>query len=310
MLLTESNKERNPSKGSLSKVTMVASVFVIFLALGAMFWPQNESAPHGAVFLVLDPSAGSQRIQQLYKPLLSLLAKADGQALRLEMAATAADFQAKAEQGASYLLCSDGVALGLSSEQYIPLVAGRRAAPQNLRPQGCVVFRKGTGFGFSNWRADFSKVIVGDSLSLLVNENLKGYPVFHGAVGPDPYDHAPVLHALRLADFDYALVRHWDALRFFESRLLSKDQWGMELLGAPWPDLVLFADRGLSASQRVKSAEVLAAVGRRTGKENDGVALVLNGLKGVNLAGFNLLLEPDFELVRKRAKENWPAKGN
>jgi len=84
----------------------------------------------------------------------------------------------------------------------------------------------------------------------------------------------------------------------------------MELLGTHWPDLVLLADRGLAASRRVKTAEVLAAVGRDTGSDQEAVTLLLHGLNSVNLAGFNLLLEPDFELVRKRGKEYWPPKGN
>lgn len=304
------NKEKSENKEPISRITLVSSVFVIFLAMGALFWPSSDSAPHRAVFLVLDPSGDPARTQHLYQPLMALLEKTDRQGLRLELVTSVADFQDRAKQGASYLLCPDAVALEFSSELYAPLVAGRRAAPQNLRPQGALVYRKRPGVGVRQWQDNELRVIVGDSLSLLVKENLIQGKIVMGAVGPDPYDHSPVLHTLRLADYDYALVRHWDALRFFESGLLSDQDWAMELLGEPWPDLVVLADRGIGASRRLKTAEVLAAVGRESGEDKATVALVVDGLNRINLAGFNLLLEPDFDLVRKRSKQNWPIREN
>lgn len=308
--MTQQNRENAKEGESISQVTLVAFVLLILLAIGALFWPDADSKPHPAVFLVMDPSAGITRNQQLYEPFLSVLSQVGNQDLRLEVVTSVADFQAQVGLGARYILCPDGVALGLPSSEYSALVTGRRAAPQNLRPKGAWIYRKPRGGQGQPKLGQDAKVIVGDSLSLLVCENMVDSTMVVDAVGPDPYDHSPVLHTLRLADFDYALVRHWDALRFFESGLLSHQEWGIEVLGEPWPDVVLLADRGLATSERLGIAQELTAIGRERGNENRAVALLLEGLKGVNLAGFNILLERDFEMVRNRAKENWPLKSN
>jgi hypothetical protein len=308
--VAELNKEKIGTRETISRVTIVASIFIILLAFGALFWPRGESVPHRDVLLILDPAADSQRIQELYQPLLSLLARADGQGLHLEVSNNLVDFQNRADRGARYVLCPDRIALGFGDLRYVPLVIGRRAAPRNLRPQGALVYRKSPGVGLEHWQNNYGRVIAGDSLSLLISENLVvGWGVL-GAVGPDPYNHGPALHALRLADFDYALVRQWDAQRFFESGLLLHEEWGIDLLGDPWPGLILMADAELATSRRVKTAEALAAIGRDPENVKDSESTVINGLKLINLVGFNHLLEPDFDLVRKRAKENWPPRSN
>ena len=126
------------------------------------------------------------------------------------------------------------------------------------------------------------------------------------AWGPDPYDHAPALHAARLGGFDYALVRQWDAERFFSSGLLSPVEWGIELLTIPVPDIVLFASRSVPGRIRLQAGEGLAALGRN-GQEQPPVTRELQqGIAGLNLVGFNHLVEPDFDLVRRNFVGNWP----
>ena len=126
------------------------------------------------------------------------------------------------------------------------------------------------------------------------------------ASGPDPYDHSPALHALRLGCFDYAIVRQWDAERFFNEEFLPSEEWGTENLTGPVPDLVLFGSRDIPAPQLLDLSGELTSLGRLSdGAASETMALI-RGLKDIHLSGFNLLVEPDLDLVRGSFSGDWP----
>ena len=127
------------------------------------------------------------------------------------------------------------------------------------------------------------------------------------AWGPDPYDHAPVLHAARLGAFDYALVRQWDADRFFAEGLLSPQEWDVEIMTVPVPDIVLFAARSVTAQTRLALGDGLSNLGRDSEEATPAAGVLRQALTFLNLEGFNLLVDPDFELVRRNFAEDWPA---
>ena len=130
------------------------------------------------------------------------------------------------------------------------------------------------------------------------------------AWGPDPYDHTPVLHAARLGGFDYALVRQWDADRFFADGLLSPLEWGIELVTVPVPDIVFFASRSVPGKTLLAVGDGLVALGRGPEGQPPAARVVRRAIGGLNLAGFNLLVDPDFEFVRRNFAGNWPPTGD
>jgi hypothetical protein len=126
------------------------------------------------------------------------------------------------------------------------------------------------------------------------------------AVGVDPFDHGPVLQALVLGCFDYALVREWTARRWAEAGLLDPAVWGVAPMSAPLPDVVVLASRRWPAAERVRAGELLLSLGRRHEAGEDArESRALVALERLGLAGFNPLLEPDFDLTRRQFA-GWP----
>jgi hypothetical protein len=154
------------------------------------------------------------------------------------------------------------------------------------------------------WRSHPGRTVLGDTVSLAVvgawsMEAGGPRPAPGVAAGPDPWDHAPVLHALRLGAFDYALVRQWDADRFFAQGLLTTAEWAVTETTPPVPDAVLMAPRRLAPGRRLAIGETLTRVGREDGGADTALTALARGLEELHLAGFNLLVEPDFERVRR-----------
>jgi hypothetical protein len=113
-----------------------------------------------------------------------------------------------------------------------------------------------------------------------------------------------VLHAARLGAFDYAVVRQWDADRFFTAGLLTALEWGVEPLTVPVPDVVLMVGPPLTGS-RLEVGDRLAGLGRRTDGQSPAAVQLQVALENLGLVGFNLLVEPDFDLVRRNFAGNW-----
>jgi len=306
-------------RGGGGLITIGAGVLVLLLALGALLWPGGGPARGRAVFLVFDSTGDRGRVAKVYEPFLHLLNEISDHPLDLAVVGTVAAFREKLADQVDFIFCPDGLGLTLEPGDYVPVAAGRRAAPRNLRPRGVLVFRKSAGLVETPWISRPEVTVCGDSISLTATGVWRrrgtGFgpgpsTPFRCAWGPDPYDHAPALHAARLGGFDYALVRQWDADRFFAEGLLSPLEWGVELMTVPVPDIVVFASRSVAGKTRLAVGDALASLGRSSDDPSPAVREVRRAVGGLNLAGFNLLFDPDFELVRRNFARNWPPTGD
>jgi hypothetical protein len=302
-----------------SPVAVIAALGVLLLAAAATWWPRTVPRPGGVVVVVLDPAGDERRQAATWPALGRVLAEPDRAVPQVEVALTRKRF-AELLPGADYVVCPDGVALGLDAGAWAPLAAGRRAAPRNLRPRGMLVSRRRAPGAADQaateapapWRDRPASVICGDSLGLAATGALRpaggaANPVPAGiGWGPDPYDHAPALHALRLGAFEHALVRQWDAERFRAQGLLPDADWVFTELTVPVPDLVVLAARRLPAPVRLALGERLAGIGRDLTDLTPAERELASALPNVGLAGFNLLIDPDFDLIRGHFAADWP----
>lgn len=304
----------NAGRGGLSW-TILAGILVLVLTVGALLWPGGSPTVGGGLLLVFDSSGSHSRIEDVYQPLQQFLNLYLDEPLELVVVSSTGDFRDRAAAGADFVFCPDGLGMVLDGRSHLPVAVGRRGAPRNLRPRGVLVYRKSAGLAERPWLSRPGATVCGDSVSLTATgmwrrggkmENVEAPGISACAWGPDPYDHAPVLHAARLGAFDYALVRQWDAERFFEDGLMSPLDWGLEIMTIPVPDIVLFAARSVPAKTRLAVGDGLAALGRDPSNQLSESDDLRRGLGDLNLAGFNLLVEPDFDLVRRNFSRDWP----
>ncbi len=321
--MTDSEPTATEGSGRPSRLstTLLAGCAVIILALTALVLPRTIKRNNEQIFLVFDPHSQA-RLVQVYQPLTTWLEDVSGESLRLQIVSERADFQLQATADVRFVFCPDGAALGLASLQFSTLAFGRRPPPHNLRPRSVLVYRKAAGLITEPWFSVPERTVFGDSISLVgfgaVCRQAQDQEGSFAApqqspdwtFGPDPYDHSPVLHAARLGCFDYAVVRQWTADIFFTYGLLPTQDWGVEDLSVPVPDLVLLVARSLSTTDRMQLGESLLALGRRDEDLSEHGRAALAGLEQLGLAGFNILLEPDFELVRRRFDRCWPRNDN
>ena len=308
-------KQAAPEDGHGSvPLTMAAAVLVVLLAVGALLWPRSTEHNHPHVLLVFDASGDQSRQARVYDGLREFLVSLEAGALDLVVAGTVTEFKARLAELPDFVLAPDGLALQVPPTQYLPLVAGRRAAPRNLRPRGVLVSHRAAAGDSEPWRSQPESTVFGDSLSLTAVGVLRG-PGRTGwdrklSCGPDTYDHGPALHALRLGGFSHAVVRQWDADRFFAEGLLNHDHYVVRDLVAPVPDAVLLVSRQLPRHVRLRCGEGLSALGRQQEDEAPLARDLRLALGELHLSGFNLLLEPDFELVRKNFAQDWLPKAD
>lgn len=295
--------------GGVSPVTLAAAALVVFLAVGALLWPHGGARDHTHVLLVFDSSGDPARVARVFDPLRDFLGEAEAGALDLVVVRTVHDFRAQLQTRPDFVLAPDGLALVASAAQYLPLAAGRRAAPRNLRPRGVLVRWLSAPDEPAPWRTKPEATVFGDSVSLAAVGVLRAagnerWPRTC-AWGPDPYDHAPALHAMRLGGFSYAVVRQWDAERFFAGGLLDREHFAVRDLIEPVPDTVVLVSRAVPRHIRLRCGEGLSALGRQQDDETPQARDLRRALADLHLTGFNLLLEPDFDLVRKNFARNW-----
>jgi len=290
-------------------VTLVAGAVVLLLALGAVLWPRGADRHQAHTLLVFDPSGSQERMVGFFVPLRKYLAAAGGGSLELVRVRTLSAFTSRLAARPDFIFAPDGLAIAIPAESYLPLVVGRRSAPRNLRPRGVLVFRRTVVAEPEPWRTQPAATVFGDSVSLAATGVLRRAglgPWPQGVVcGPDPYDHGPVLHALRMGAFDFAVVRQWDAERFFDDGLLDPEHFAIRELVGPVPDAVLMVSRQVPQRVRLRCGEGLSGLGRQQADEGSLGRALRQGLTGLHLAGFNLLLEPDFDLVRKNYPAGW-----
>jgi hypothetical protein len=309
----------DPRSGRLGgggrSITALAGALILVLAGGALLWPGSGPSRNRGVFLVFDSTGDRVRVVNVYEPLQQFLNEFTGRPLDLEVVGTVGAFAEMQVVGVDFVLCPDGLGLDLPASGFVPVAVGRRAAPRNLRPRGVLVYRKSAGLVTDPWISRPAATVCGDSVSLSATGSWRrqgkaattAAPEFGTcAWGPDPYDHAPVLHAIRLGGFDYALVRQWDADRFFVDGLLSPLEWGLELMTIPVPDVVVFASRSVNGKTRLAVGDGLAGLGRAAQDDSPVAGMARKALGGLNLVGFNLLVEPDFDLVRRNFAGDWP----
>jgi len=296
-----------PAGRSLPKVTLVAAVFVLILALGATFFPHSPGYEMREIFLVYNAQGLDLGRDDLFESMAGVLGEISGHSMELIVADNPGQFRRLAEDGADFILCPDKLALELSPAEYSQMAAGRRKLPHNLRPRGVVVFRKSSGFVERPWELHPRRTVFGDSLSLTSVGGVGSFSALREcSFGPDPYDHGPVLHALRLGAFDFALVRQWDAADFFSSGLLDSEIWAMKSRTIPVPDIVVMVSSEIPLVDRLKWADILALAGRSEGTSSESTQLMIAQLDRLGLVGFNILLEPEFDLLRRNFARHWP----
>ena len=312
-------RPRNSGPGRGRLLTLAAAGLVLALAVGALIWPGDGGMRGQGVFLVFDSSGRVERTDEVFEPLALFLEDVTGRPLDIVVVGTREEFAAQIGRGADLAFGPDGLAIGLDPERYPPLVVGRRAAPRNLRPRGVLVYRKSAGAIAEPWNVRPGRTVFGDSLSLAATGAWRRIGSVGSAAppsmeacawGPDTYDHGPVLHATRLGAFDYAVVRQWDADRFFKGGLLLPLEWGVEPLTVPVPDVVLTAGPGLDRATRIELADRLSAIGRHSEGESPLERRLRGALARLGLVGFNVLIEPDFDLVRRNYAADWLPKAD
>jgi hypothetical protein len=297
-----------PDEPFLPRVTIAASLLVLILAVGAIFFPPSGQFEMRGILLVFNPPGPNDGREELFHSLADYLGVVSGHKMDLVVATNREEFLHQAKEGVDFVFCPDGLALDLNQGDYGIMVAGRRKLPANLRPRGVVVFRISKGPVPRPWETHPSRMVFGDSLSLVSIGGVGLERNFQDcAFGPDPYDHRPVLHALRLGAFDFAMVRQWDAAEFFSSGLLDDSIWGVENQTIPVPDIVMMASSRIPLVERLKWADLLAMIGRSGDSPDQKAEQLATDLVKLRLAGFNILLEPDFELVRRKYSRHWPA---
>ncbi len=296
------------------RTALLTAACVLALAVGSLLFPRSGADASRADLVVLDPACLPARRAAVYEPLAAYAGSILDRAMAVEIVRGRDELATALGRSPVLVLCPDGVALDLEDEGFVPLVAGRRAAPRNLRPRGVLLSRRDAPRETAPWRTRPRRTVIGDSLSLCGTGAWRGHEPLpaprRGGRGPvfgiDPYDHGGVLQALIMGCFDYAVVRQWDVERFRDAGLLPPTRWEMEVLTPPAPDLVLMTSGSLPAARRLALGEKLSRLGRGDDEQEPSALRLTLGLGCLNLAGFNLLLEPDLDLVQRNFPVHWP----
>jgi len=292
----------------------MVALALLLLTAAALFWPQHLDRRSDGALLVLMPEADPLRRDALGElaAYLEVQARID---LHVVLVADRAALIAGLPE-ALVVLCPDAVALTLPAAAWQPLVAGRRRVPWNLRPTSVLVSRLGVAPQVQPWLTTPGRTVFGDSLSLVClaplclndDTHLSGLPA-GVAWGTDPFDHRGVLAAAQYGAFDHAVVRQWDADLALATGRLNPQQWLVRQIGDPVPDMVALASRELTRGVRLDLQEALSILGRRAAGETDAADRLEARLGALGFEGFNLLLGPDFERLRRRYGSCWPHSG-
>ncbi|MBD3222707.1 hypothetical protein GF314_15850 [bacterium] len=290
------------------RLPMLVALALILLAAAALFWPTASARRDQGNLLVLLPRADARRVEALDR-LTRTLVEAATVDLALAVVTTPTAFDEHLDR-ALVAVVPDGLALGLDPESWQPLAAGRRRVPWNLRPAATLVSRASVPAADRPWLSTPGRTVFGDSLSLVCRA---AWCDGDGAARPDgvgwgsdPYDHRPVLVALRHGAYDHAVVRQWDAEAAVAEGCLPPDRWRLTTLSDPVPDVVVLASRRLPTGVRLELQQALTVVGRQLDRRRDGDPALVAGLGLLGLDGFNLLLTPEFDRLRRQYEPCWP----
>ena len=309
------NHTATPSRSLLPQLVALA---LLLLTAAALFWPQQPGRRGDGALLVLMPAPDPLRRDALGElaDFLEVQAKID---LHVVLAADRAALVAGLPE-ALVVICPDAVALTLPASSWQPLVAGRRPVPWNLRPTSVLVSRRSVSPEERPWLTAPGRTVFGDSLSLVclaplcLDRGADGDTDWAGlpagvAWGIDPFDHRGVLAAAQYGAFDHAVVRQWDVDLALATGRLNPQQWRVHRLSDPVPDIVALASRRLSRGVRLDLQEALSVLGRRAVGETNGTGRLEARLGALGFEGFNLLLGPDFERLRRRYGSCWTHPG-
>ena len=297
-------------KPPLPLFPLAVATLLVGLAVAAAFWPDPARERADGTLLVLLPD-GDPRREDVLEDLAAALGAAAALDLHVHPVRTAEAFHAAADH-ALVAIVPDGLALSLPSDRWQALATGRRRVPWNLRPSAVLVSRTSAAATATPWRSAPTRTVFGDSLSLVCLAPLceagDGPDRRAGVVwGDDPYDHRGVLLAARYGAFDHAIVRQWDAETARTAGWLPASRWRITRISDPVPDIVALAARRLPTASRMELQRALSVIGRQLDARDERDHGLETGLGLLGLDGFNLLLGPDFEQVRRRYRACWPA---
>lgn len=297
-------------KPSLPLFPLAVASLLVGLALAAALWPEPARERADGTLLVLLPG-GDPRRAEVLEDLAATLGASAALDLHLQAVPTAHAFHAAADR-ALVAIVPDGLALSLPADRWQALATGRRRVPWNLRPAAVLVSRTSVPPTATPWRSAPSRTVFGDSLSLVCLAPLceaGDAPALPAGVawGDDPYDHRGVLLAARHGAFDHAIVRQWDAEKVRTAGWLPASHWRITRISDPVPDIVALGARRLPTASRMDLQRALSVIGRQLDARDERDHGLEAGLGLLGLDGFNLLLGPDFEQMRRHYRACWPA---
>ncbi|HOX26633.1 MAG TPA: hypothetical protein PLL30_05585 [Candidatus Krumholzibacteria bacterium] len=293
----------------VSGQSILVALALLGLTVAALLWPRRPAEHGDGTLLAYLPAADGDR-QEALEALAAYLGREAGLSLQLEIAGDRLSFGAGLA-GALVVLAPDGPALALPAAGWQPLAAGRRPAPWNLRPTAVLVSRQSAAADPAPWLTAPARTVFGDSLSLvclapLCSADARGSLPPGVTWGRDPYDHRDVLVAAAYGVFDHAVVRQWDADAALAAGRLEPGAWRVRRLSDPVPDLMVLGSRRLPAAARLDLQQALTVLGRDASDQSAATRLVRLQLGQLGLDGFNLVLGPDFERLRRHYSHCWP----
>jgi hypothetical protein len=287
----------------LSVRFLAVALCLLGLTAASILVPLPSTWRGDGTLLVLLPCSDPRRQEALLE-LSSYLGRKTRLDIHLQVASDRTAFDTMLPR-AILTLSPDAVALGLAPDEWLAMAHGRRQAPWNHRPVSVLVTRGDPAVNDQPWLDEPERTVFGDSLSLVClvplcrEARLEPLPEGVGW-GADPYDHRAVLVAAAHGAYDHAVVRQWDALAALSAGWLDPARWRLHKLSGPVPDIVLCASRTLPGAVRLDLQEALAMLGRSDADLTPDDRLVQVQLGQLGLDGFNLLLGPDVDRLRRQ----------
>jgi hypothetical protein len=298
--------------GSARRLPPTSAVFallIVLLAAASQWWPRPEADLGDGTLLAYLPVADVRR-EDAIAALGQYVGDTIDRTLVPRIARDREEFRAGLDD-ALVVIAPDGAALALPTAAWQPVVAARRHVPWNLRPSGMLLSRRDVAATEAPWRTAPRRTAIADSLSLVCLAPLCADGSGHQlprdvAWGDDPLDHAAVLVAAAHGAYDHVVAREWDVEAAVAAGRLDPARWTTRKVSGPMPDVVVLASRRLPAASRLALQQALSTLGRSADGEDARCARLEVHLGQLGLDGFNLLLGPDFDRLRRQFGPCWP----
>jgi len=118
-------------------VAVAAALFVVVLAAASLWWPRPVHRATGPVVLILDPAGDERRAATTWPTLAQVLAAARPTPPQVILARTRQEFRARLGDHPEFLVCPDGVALGLVVQKVNHLIGQPPGGPPQPAPARC-----------------------------------------------------------------------------------------------------------------------------------------------------------------------------